>query len=226
MKRRFNFKMRILTVVFGVVILLLGTTKSQAVLQANPTTHKSPVGKTGSAWPAAVRQMETVGQTMGLTETLSGLNATSESNHIDVHMVLPTEYKAVAILSASGYGNPGKLRDEADVLKRTTTGNSTGAYFAGNRIEWLASNGNANTKYIARAEPPTSNAGIDFRSPIWHGGVANYTQKLHGGYTSSCGLYAGFSGIFSWTCTGRDDHLTDVPYTQKNYAGRGVAVCE
>ena len=54
-------------------------------------------------------------------------------------MMLPTEYGAVAILSASGYGNSGKLRDETNVQKRTTTGNSTGVYFTGDRWEWLAS---------------------------------------------------------------------------------------
>lgn len=139
MKRKFNFKMTILTGVFVLGTIVLGTTKSQAVLQANPTTHKSPANKVGSAWITEIRKMETSGQTMGLNETLNGLEATSESNHIDVHMVLPTEYGATAILSASGYGNPGRLQDESDTQKRTTTGNSTGVYFTGNRYEWLAS---------------------------------------------------------------------------------------
>ncbi len=41
-----------------------------------------------------------------------------KKNGIDVHMMLPTEYGAVAILSASGYGNSGKLRDETDPRKK------------------------------------------------------------------------------------------------------------
>lgn len=139
MKRRFNLKTFILTGTITIILTLLGTTNSKAVLQANPTTHASPAGKNGSTWITAIRQMETVGQTMGLSETLNGLNATSTSNKIDVHMILPTEYEAVAILSASGYGNPKKLREETNAQKRTTTGNSTGVYFTGDRWESVAS---------------------------------------------------------------------------------------
>lgn len=135
--RKMNLKIVILTGVLVLAMLLLGATKSQAALQANPTTHASPVAKGGPTWMTEIRQMETTGQTMGLNETLSGLNATSESNHIDVHMMLPTEYGAIAILSASGYGNPGKLRDETNVQKRTTTGNPTGVYFTGDKYEWM-----------------------------------------------------------------------------------------
>ena len=46
-----------------------------------------------------------------------------------------TEYGAIAILSASGYGNPQTLQNSA---VKTTTGNKTGVYFTGNNWEWVA----------------------------------------------------------------------------------------
>lgn len=125
--------------VIAIISMIFVPNMSKAALQANPTTHATPASKTGAAWITQIRQMETTGQTMGLNETLNGLNATSEENGIDVHMMLPTEYGAVAILSASGYGNAGKLRDETNAQKRTTTGNSTGVYFTGDSWEWVAS---------------------------------------------------------------------------------------
>lgn len=139
MKKLFNLKKISLTCVFILTLLLLGTTNSKAVLQANPTTHANPIRKKGSAWITEIRQMETANQTMGLTETLNGRDATSVSNNIDVHMMLPTEYGAIAILSASGYGNSKQLRESnTDAQKRTTTGNSTGVYFTGDRWEITA----------------------------------------------------------------------------------------
>lgn len=73
---------------------------------------------------------------MGLNETIGDdLVATSESNNIDVHMMKATEYGAMAILSASGFGYSGKLQD-APV--KSTTGNATGVYIAVDRWEWVA----------------------------------------------------------------------------------------
>ena len=69
-----------------------------------------------------VRKMEELGGTMGLSETLNdNLTSSSTSNNIDVHMEKNTEYGALAILSASSYGNPNKVEDG-----NTTTGNVTG----------------------------------------------------------------------------------------------------
>ena len=91
MKKLFNLKTIILTSTFIMSLTLLGATNSQAVLQANQATHQNPATKNGATWITQIRQMETTGQTMGLDETLNGLDATSESNGIDVHMMLPTE---------------------------------------------------------------------------------------------------------------------------------------
>ncbi len=65
-------------------------------------------------------------------------------------MMRSTEYGAIAILSASGYGNPQTLQNSA---VKTTTGNKTGVYFTGNNWEWVAGGvngsifGGVNTRY-------------------------------------------------------------------------------
>lgn len=115
------------------VLMPLGNVK--AALQANPNTHyKKDDGITN--WMSNMRKMEESGNAMGLSETFkSDLTASSKSNNIDVHMMKSTEYGAIAILSASGYGNPKKLQESTI---KTTTGNKTGVYFSGANYEWVA----------------------------------------------------------------------------------------
>ena len=119
----------ITSVLFGAMVLN-GTTSSKAVLQSN--------GNTGATynlndWMVNVRKMEELGGAMGLSETLnSNLTASSDSNNIDVHMQKNTEYGALAILSASSYGNPNKINSG-----ETTTGNVTGVVVRLN-WEWVA----------------------------------------------------------------------------------------
>ena len=115
------------------VLMPFGNVK--AALQANPNTHYK---KSGSAtnWMSNMRKMEETGNAMGLSETFnSELTASSKSNNIDVHMMRSTEYGAIAILSASGYGNLQTLQKSS---VKTTTGNKTGIYFSGNNWEWIA----------------------------------------------------------------------------------------
>ena len=118
-----------ISVSFGAMVLL-GTNSSKAVLQSN--------GNDGatynlSDWMMNVRKMEELGGAMGLSETVdSNLTSSSDSNNIDVHMEKNTEYGALAILSASSYGNPNKINDG-----ETTTGNATGVVMKLN-MEWVA----------------------------------------------------------------------------------------
>ena len=67
--------------------------------------------------------MESLGGTFGLNANIDGttLLDSGDSNNFDSHMELNTEYGAMAILSASPYGNPAKIENGG-----TTTGNSTG----------------------------------------------------------------------------------------------------
>ena len=115
---------------FLIIFIILNTGKSKAVLQANG--NESAI-YTIEDWMLNVRKMEELGGAMGLEEILNtDLTSSSTSNNIDVHMEKNTEYGALAILSASSYGNPNKVEDG-----NTTTGNSTGVVMKINR-EWVA----------------------------------------------------------------------------------------
>ena len=134
-KTKLQTKLTALAVtLFAAAVLPTGHVK--AALQSNPNTqYKTNYNPT--TWMTQIRQIETSGNAMGLSETLdtTSLIATSESNGIDVHMMKSTEYGAIAILSASGYGNPQTLQSSS---VKTTTGNKTGIYFSGNNWEWVA----------------------------------------------------------------------------------------
>ena len=113
-----------------VSIIILPKNISNAVLQAN--------GNEGATYSLTeymknVRKMEELGGSMGLSESINDdLTTNGDSNNIDVHMQKNTEYGALAILSASSYGNPNKIEDGD-----TTTGNVTGAVMKLNS-EWVA----------------------------------------------------------------------------------------
>lgn len=125
---------------FMMIAILVGIItlphQAQAVLQANPNTNGATQDVLTS-WMTNIRNMETSNQAMGLDETIDGTTkkATSESNNIDVHMIKTTEYGAVAILSASGYGNSEPL--QSSTIK-STTGNKSGVYFPLSNWEWTA----------------------------------------------------------------------------------------
>ena len=176
MKRNGLFRNIIaISVSFGVMVLL-GTGSSKAVLQAN--------GNDGatynlSDWMMNVRKMEELGGAMGLGETINdNLTSSGASNNIDVHMQKNTEYGALAILSASSYGNPGKVNDG-----ETTTGNATGVVMKFNK-EWVAAaaGGLSATNFkksVARYKNiyTINDVGGKFGDAIdigsWHGGINN-----------------------------------------------------
>ena len=127
----------IVALIMLLAIAVLPVGQAQASLQSNPNTqYKSSDQKKATDWIKQIREMETGQGSMGLNETLNGnLTASSESNNIDVHMMRSTEYGAIAILSASGYGNPQTLQNSST---KTTTGNKTGVYFSGTNYEFVA----------------------------------------------------------------------------------------
>ena len=125
--------------IFMIMILVISIAlipgENYAALQANSKTHGK--GKNmPETWITSIRSMEEKNQAMGLEEIIdnSTLKAKSNSNDIDVHMIKSTEYGAVAILSASGYGNPEWIH-QSEI--KTTTGNKTGVYFNGD-YEYVA----------------------------------------------------------------------------------------
>lgn len=130
MKRKWLFKNLIVTSVCFGAMVLLGTGSSKAVLQSN---GNDGVTYNLSDWMLNVRKMEELGGAMGLSESLNdNLTTNGDSNNIDVHMQKNTEYGALAILSASSYGNPNKINSG-----ETTTGNVTGVVMKFN-AEWTA----------------------------------------------------------------------------------------
>lgn len=131
-KTKLQTKLLVLAIML-VALALLPAGQTKAVLQANPNTQYK-LQYIPTNWIKTIRQIETSGNAMGLSETLnSDLTASSGSNGIDVHMMRSTEYGAIAILSASGYGNPQTLQNSSI---KTTTGNKTGIYFGvGNQWE-------------------------------------------------------------------------------------------
>ena len=122
-------------ILIGAFAILMPFGNVKAALQANPNTYYKNTNSPEN-WLSSIRSMEKSGNAMGLSETLnSDLTASSESNGIDVHMMRSTEYGAMAILSASGYGNPSKLQNSS---VKTTTGNKTGVYVSNGYWEHVA----------------------------------------------------------------------------------------
>ncbi len=125
-----NRKKRILIgiIIFATIGILGQTNRVEAALQANGGT---PITANLNDWVSAVRQMQATGGTLGLTDTIN-TNLTSSNKNMDIHMQKNTEYGAMAILSASAYGNPDKI-----TAGKTTTGNASGIVINLNE-EWVA----------------------------------------------------------------------------------------
>ena len=178
--------------------------------------------------------METSGQTMGLNEILNDDLTPTSSNNIDVHMLKSTEYGAMAILSASGFGYSGKLQD-APV--KSTTGNVTGVYITGTRDEWTAGVCEASTvrKDARYYDLYTINnqtsakvgdaLGLDTYTNNpgcagWHGASFSITQSWIN--SEKRGFVRGLNGIFFFHAWASYDGYYE--WTTNSYCGRGVAV--
>ena len=225
-ERRNVKKILITTAIITAGIVTIGGNTSKAALQANSATHASPTSKTGAYWIEEIRKMETSGQTMGLTETLAtDLTPSSGSNNIDVHMIRTTEYGAMAILSASGFGNPKKL---SEVSTKTTTGNVTGVYINTSYYEWTAGVAAANTvgknaRYYDLYTTSNSSAKVgdalgtaDTPNPGcagWHdaGGVSWLDSNIRGFLRGGGRIF--YAGGYNY-----------VDWTRNTSMGRGVAV--
>ena len=120
----------LIAMVFGFILSgLIIPNKANAALQSNGGT---PATRKLNDWMLQIRQMQELGGTLGRTDTIDTTNLTSSATDLDIHMEKNTEYGAMAILSASAYGNPNKINDG-----ETTTGNSTGIVIKLNK-EWVA----------------------------------------------------------------------------------------
>lgn len=229
MREKTKLKLISLVVLLAVMVLLpVGNVK--ASLQANPNTHYKKIDLPTN-WMSNIRNMEKTGEAMGLSETLNeDLTSSSDSNGIDVHMMKSTEYGAIAILSASGYGNPKKLQDSDE---KTTTGNKTGVYFSGTNWENVAGGAQSvfsgvNSKYYdlytndynsvkagdSMGNSTTSNSGC----AGWHSATAFWYRSD----MIQC-FQRGGNGLFSYGAGYCFDGI--YYYNIHNTFARGVAIC-
>ena len=219
MKEKTKVKLLALAIIL-VTMTLMPVGQVKAALQANPNTQYTKT-LTPENWMKEFRQMETAGGAMGLNEKLKGDLTSESSNGIDVHMMRTTEYGAIAILSASGYGNPSNAQ-----AITSTTGNETGIILNTNNYEWTAGGlqgsifSGVNSRYFdtytgnqssARAgdalgSSTTTNPG----AAGWHS--ASYSNWVYSSYPY---FVRGYGGIFSF----------NVYYAGSSYYGRGVVVC-
>lgn len=121
-------KYLIIIMLLTMLLLMIKPSSAHAVLQANGGTVKED---TINNWLINIRNMQSSGGTLGLTDTIN-TDLTSANKNIDIHMEKNTEYGAMAILSASSYGNPDPIADG-----QTTTGNKTGIVMNLNK-EWVS----------------------------------------------------------------------------------------
>lgn len=224
-----KIKNKILTIMVTGVALsaLIMPNKSNAALQSNGGT---PATKGLPAWMLQIRQMQEIGGTLGRTDSVNTTNLTSGATDLDIHMEKNTEYGAMAILSASAYGNPNKINNG-----ETTTGNSTGIVINLNG-EWVSAGNltgieiytNAKgryknlytTSYVAKKGDAIS------ETEGWHGSKnVNVWLSSYNGpefANSSVGLRRGYSkSIFSYYGYAHMNRESNVYYT---YASRACIV--
>lgn len=210
MKKNKFFSKILIAIGVMVILLFFNMTEVAASLQANPNTNyvkKAPALN----WISAFRTMEETGEAMGLNETLnSDLTPSSESNNIDVHMMKVTEYGAMIILSASGYGNPSNEK-----IVTSTTGNETGVIVhTGQMGEWSAGAlktppAGIEERYFTYYSEQVSKPGDAFDCAGWHG--AGYKE-----WYSNRFCVRMYAGIFSFNYNSS---------VNNRYCSRGVAVC-
>lgn len=167
-------------ILIGIILILIIfiNSKCYAALQANGAAGTQ---KYLHDWIIDIRKMEALGGGMGLTETINEkLIPNTPSNNLDVHMEKNTEYGAMAILSASSYGNPNVIPNGG-----TTTGNKTGIVININRelVVAVSVKQNSGTVNIRNAANKYKNIYDDNNreiSPIFKGDAMSETKGWHG----------------------------------------------
>lgn len=209
-------------VLITLILLTINTGEVKAALQSNPNTQYTKIDIMAN-WMTNFRKMEEAGGAMGLSETLNTDLTSKDSNNIDVHMMKSTEYGAIAILSASGYGNS----SNANAIT-STTGNNTGIMLNTNYYEWVAgiinpytfSISSVNSRYYDKYTRDLTSAKVGDalgKASTPNPGCYGWHSAWAGTWISSDwdGFRRGIGGIFSYH---------DRNNNSDNYC-RGVAVC-
>lgn len=115
------------------LLMIMPTVKVQAGYQSIGTG--TGIKRALAPWMTEIRQMESSGQGLGLSEDINTttLLSTTGSNNIDVHLQKNTEYGAVLLLGASDYGKQGATKEARYMNTGATTGTAKQASTTGNR---------------------------------------------------------------------------------------------
>ena len=229
---------KIILILLFLVIIFAGNVN--AMYQSTPYTHQNPTEQTWDTWLTNIRKMETDNQVMGLTETLDGTNATSDSNNIDVHMMKGTEYYAISILSASVYGNPNNSQRPTTSNADSDSTNKSGVYYNYGNWEYLASLSEAeagegfnkyfdkyNTLNLKGLSPSstyhsnTAGGSVNNNNLYWYGYEQDYNLRSVGSYRcKEAGvLSSGYNGIFSYNWKNRIKGYRSYSYQNRNVVG-------
>ena len=192
MKITLNKKILISILLVFALLFVIHPCSVKAVLQSKNGTATA---KKLDQWILQIRQMQSAGGTLGLGDTINSNGLTSDNKDLDIHMQKNTEYGALAILSASAYGNPNVITDG-----QTTTGNSTGAVMrvgSDSVMEWVAAGaGLTSTTYAknAKARYINNDYGIT-TGEKYHAGDAMDIGNWHGSRSAAWVATTNASGI-------------------------------
>lgn len=186
-----SLKLVLITIIF-IIILIINSTKVQAALQSNGSAPKT---NSLSGWLSSIRYMQSLGGTLGRADTINTNDLSSNATDLDIHMQKNTEYGAMAILSASSYGNPNKIENG-----QTTTGNETGVVIKYN-AEWVSAGiaggfydyGKPRYKNVYTSTYVAKNGDAVIETKGWHGSSAGLWIKSAG-----FGLLRSSNGIFHY----------------------------
>ena len=190
-----------ISIIILISMIMLGSGNVKAALQSNPNTHMTKEDS--------------------LTETLQSDLTPNTSNGIDVHQMRTTEYGAMAILAASGYGNPSNAK-----VITTTTGNNTGVMLSTGEYEWTSGIATTNTLsgvnaryydlYTTNGNSAKPGDALGSKT-VANPGCAGWHQAYSSGWIGSTHGFVrgGSGGLFSFDYYGPDYDVL----------GRAVAVC-
>ena len=204
-----------------VVSMIIMPNVANAALQSNGGT---PAKKNVEQWMLQIRQMQSTGGSLGLTDTIEETGLKSTNTNLDIHMEKNTEYGAMAILSASSYGNPNTVASG-----QTTTGNKTGVVINLNK-EWVAAGSINSTTIYKNAAGRYKNAyTTSYVAKVgdaieetkgWHGrGASTWLSSNDGS-----GLLRSYSSsLFSYYGEGASYSVSDA-YYPKLWTSRACVV--